>query len=227
MGALLRFIALEKTKIAVEIVALLVGGTWALWEHVIQTGQARARREGYSWATATLNTKTISVSPSRFLLHATITLKNTSQRLVEPLFAGWVVEAVDDTGKGTTAAPTQVTHRIAGVEPGEESVDAVRFVLDKPTSALLLRVKVYLKSPGPGEECMVDESRPAPGHLPNVCVSDNGSGGGWRFWRSRQPPTCKRPTQGCRYVFSEALIEPPAEKPSEARTPLAIKGEHE
>src|SRR5689334_16965401 len=86
LAALRRVIALQETKTAVEIIAIVVGGGWALWEHVIQVGQARARREGYSWASATIDTKTTATGPARFLLHATVTLKNTSRRLVEPLF---------------------------------------------------------------------------------------------------------------------------------------------
>jgi hypothetical protein len=200
-------LTLNDWKSLVEIAAILVAGSWVVYEHVYQEGKARRRGEENGWVAVTLVGASTPLSDGQRLIHANVTLTNTSKRAVEPMFVSWVLE--DPTRVDAEKVPVRTiknTTRVVTVRPGESTQDSTTFLAPREQDVALLRVRTYLRSEVDEEICVFDTTRMPEAARPDFEVTKY----------TKVPAVCTPPagstsrtadSPGCPYQRAEVLLD--------------------
>src|SRR5687767_9836691 len=82
---------LEKTRMCVEIAAIVVAGGWTYWEFGYKRSEVLKEGQAFAWATASLDADIVSLDPTRAWAGLRLTMTNASRRPVKPLLIAWTV----------------------------------------------------------------------------------------------------------------------------------------
>lgn len=196
---------LDRVKVIVEILAVLIGGVWTGYEFLYQRTVERLEGRKLAWASLSLRTEAVKIDSKRYWVLVRLQAENDSQRPVTPLLVSWWVKFPPSQGT-VDPRPYKMwneAEHLAELRPGQETEFSWPVIVEGPPagenpSAIFVRAEMYFVQVRDGERCIIHPNETAVENMttqPTVCVRDETS----------QAPKCLEPLRPCLYEYVEAF----------------------